>query len=303
MSRLIDILFSVVIPYYGSVEDLRISLRSLLNQKCSNFEVIIVDDNELSHDSVIESVLTEFRSLEIVYIKNDCNKGAAASRNIGVLSSSVNTSFISLLDSGDEFYPNKICEEISLLRSDQSIDLIYSKQKYSYKNGFSVVHNKMPGRDIISEHILLSVCTSSAITVRKSLYLSIDGFCEKLRNSQDWDFIYRILIKGYNFKFIDLVLSQKNVDLLNSISSNVKKYDRTYVYVRIPALKKESYRYLFPRVLFNFYASRTFRSKSVSESYYDFLKVTKFACFDPKNYFIYLLKYLLFTKNKLINED
>jgi len=273
-------------------------LNSLTNQYFTNFEVVIVDDNGFFNDSVDKVIRDYSNSLRIKYIRNEENLGAAVSRNIGVQNASSDTTFISFLDSGDEFHSQKLLQEFSSIQGHTSIDFIYSRQLYNFGR-YSLVHNHKPTRDILEQHILKSLCTTSCITVRKVSFLEIGGFSERLRSSQDWDLVYRLLVNRINVFFINEVLSTKNVDHGNSISSGVKKHDRTYIYVRIPILKQKKYRSLFPAVLLNYYMSRTFRSISIASSLNDFYIVSRLFYVNPKVYAKYFVKLILHLFKRL----
>jgi glycosyltransferase involved in cell wall biosynthesis len=94
--------FTVVIPTYNRADLLPESIRSVLNQTCTDFEIIVVD-NFSSDDTpaVMEAFLKDER---IRYFRNDKNMERAYSRNVGFRNA--RGRFLTLLDSDDIMYPN-----------------------------------------------------------------------------------------------------------------------------------------------------------------------------------------------------
>ncbi len=66
---------SVVLPTYNRPDYIVLSLRSILNQKFKNFEILVLDD--ASTDNT-EEVVLGFKDKRIIYIKNKKNMGYAA---------------------------------------------------------------------------------------------------------------------------------------------------------------------------------------------------------------------------------
>ncbi|MCG3760575.1 glycosyltransferase family 2 protein [Vibrio cincinnatiensis] len=77
---------SVVIPVYNSQEYIVRALDSILSQKFSNFEVIIIDDGSTDDTKrIIENYLILNKNYDChVIFKSRANKGVAATRNEGV---------------------------------------------------------------------------------------------------------------------------------------------------------------------------------------------------------------------------
>ncbi len=71
---------SLVIPCFNRIKQTRVLLDSLDKNKYG-CQIIVIDD--CSTDN-IEDLVAEYGSLEILYHRNDSNKGPASSRNIGI---------------------------------------------------------------------------------------------------------------------------------------------------------------------------------------------------------------------------
>lgn len=91
--------FSVVIPLYNKEHYIEATLRSVLNQTCTDYEVIVVDDGS-KDDSL--SLARKFESKRVRIIHQE-NQGVAVARNTGILNA--RGEFICFLDADDEWRP------------------------------------------------------------------------------------------------------------------------------------------------------------------------------------------------------
>ena len=96
-------LVSVIITCYKDGATLERAIISVINQKYKAVEIIVVNDFSPETD-LIDSIIENYK--EIVYIRNDINKGLAASRNIGIEVAS--GEYIAFLDADDSWHIKKI---------------------------------------------------------------------------------------------------------------------------------------------------------------------------------------------------
>jgi len=96
---------TIIIPLYNSESYIKKTLISLLNQSCSDYRVIFIDD--CSADNTVEIVnefLHKFTDASLVRLQKNVGPGKA--RNIGIKQS--NTNLIAFLDSDDLWEPDKL---------------------------------------------------------------------------------------------------------------------------------------------------------------------------------------------------
>src|SRR5690606_23125546 len=94
--------FSVIMPVYNKAPHLRRSIKSVLAQSYTGFELIII--NDASTDSSYD-VLTSFNDPRIRLFNRDRpGPGGYAARNLGIEASSFE--WISFLDADDEWEPD-----------------------------------------------------------------------------------------------------------------------------------------------------------------------------------------------------
>lgn len=75
-----DIRFSVIVPVYNRIDEVRDLMESLGRQTCKNFEVILVEDGSTQP---CESVLADFPDVRMKYYYKD-NEGRSIARNYGM---------------------------------------------------------------------------------------------------------------------------------------------------------------------------------------------------------------------------
>lgn len=75
-----DIRFSVIVPVYNRIDEVRDLMGSLGRQTCKNFEVILVEDGSTQP---CESVLADFPDVRVKYYYKD-NEGRSIARNYGM---------------------------------------------------------------------------------------------------------------------------------------------------------------------------------------------------------------------------
>lgn len=282
--------FTVVLPFYGEIKSLENSLISISNQKLSEFELILIDDNKKRKwtKNDLCDLLDKLNIINYKVFINEFNMGANYSRNLGIINS--NSNYVSFIDCGDIWNPNKLYLENKALI--EQPDIIYSKQKYNHKF-FSLNHNKDHYPNYFKQQMISSICTSSSLTVKRKLLIKVNMFNENLKSSQDADLLLRLLKFTNRVKFINSVLSEKNVDHKNSISSNVNYYDNTFIHVRLPYLN------LFDKkirsaVFFSHYSSRFFRNFSKVSIKKEIGYLFRFKPLKLTDYFIFAFKFIYY---------
>lgn len=105
-------LVSIITPTYNSEKFIADTIRSVLNQTYSHWEMILVDD--CSFDDT-EKIITEFQAKDsrILFYKLNKNAGAGVARNQAI--TMANGRFIAFLDSDDLWKPEKLQKQIDAM--------------------------------------------------------------------------------------------------------------------------------------------------------------------------------------------
>ena len=227
------VLVSVIIPTYNRRHTLKRCLDSVLNQTYRNFEIIIVDD--CSTDGTMEFVETEYGSIEdvsIVYVRNDENLGASASRNIGV--SYASGEYIAFHDSDDEWYRDKLEKQMAHFAGcNQNVGAVYS---LFYTNGPGSDIYPPEGVDIMHKtgYVFYTLLINSLVgmitlVMKKSIFIEIGGFNEQLNSLEDYELTIRIAQK-YGIMLVNEVLAVAH-ESENSVGKRNKDKIITQCYI------------------------------------------------------------------------
>ncbi|EZH65909.1 glycosyl transferase [Bacillaceae bacterium JMAK1] len=105
-------LVSIIMPAYNCEKYISESITSVINQKYTFWELIIVDD--CSSDNT-PNIIKNFSEADerIKFIRLESNSGAAYTRNVALNLSKGR--FISFLDSDDTWLPEKLAEQINYM--------------------------------------------------------------------------------------------------------------------------------------------------------------------------------------------
>ena len=104
-------LVSIIMPSFNTALFISDTIKSVLAQSYTNWELIIVDDCSTDNtDEVVRQFLTDGR---IHYLKNEQNSGAAISRNCALREAK--GKWIAFLDSDDLWLPEKLEKQVSFM--------------------------------------------------------------------------------------------------------------------------------------------------------------------------------------------
>ncbi len=104
-------LVSIITPSYNTADFIEETIKSVLAQTYTNWEMIIVDDCSTDNtDEVVKPYLEDGR---IRYLKNEKNSGAAISRNYALREAKGR--WIAFLDSDDLWMPEKLEKQIAFM--------------------------------------------------------------------------------------------------------------------------------------------------------------------------------------------
>ena len=126
---------SVIIPVYNTLSTLERCIRSVLSQKVTDMEVILVDDGSTDGSSAMcDTLASTHGSLRVIHRKNG---GLSAARNTGIEASS--GTWLSFIDSDDELSPDTLSANLEWLESNPGTDMIEFPVNVHYGSSYSYV--------------------------------------------------------------------------------------------------------------------------------------------------------------------
>ena len=93
--------FSVVVPLYNKENFVETTIKSILDQTFTDFELLLIDD--ASTDSSLK-IACDLASAKVKIIKHPTNRGLSATRNTGIKAAA--SQYIAFLDADDCWEPN-----------------------------------------------------------------------------------------------------------------------------------------------------------------------------------------------------
>ncbi len=239
---------SVIIPAYNAEKLIRKAIESAIQFEEVG-EVIVVEDG--SADGTLEickQIENEFEKVKLYTHPGNINKGAGASRNLGIKNS--NFEYVAFIDADDYFLPNRFEAEKKILFNGEKNDGVYGAigtVYYSEEANKIFQESLQPELLTVKKHIspedlkyaLLGMSKDyygsaffslDALTVKKSLIEKAGFFNEKLRLHQDTDLIIKMAFIGKLAPgIIDKPIGMRGIHGKNRITSKDYGYKSRYV--------------------------------------------------------------------------
>jgi glycosyltransferase involved in cell wall biosynthesis len=216
-------MISVVIPVYNSERTIRETIRSVLAQTFTDFELIIINDG--SPDRSLE-VIREISDPRIKIFSYE-NAGLVNSRNRGL--ELAKGEYIAFLDHDDLWTPDKLQEQFNALQNNPSAVVAYSWITYIdesdrvLRSGLRVNVNK--DGDTLSRLLLMNFLeTGSNPLLVTQAVREVGGFDRSTEPSDDWDLFLRLAVK-YPFVCVPFphILYRQ---LTTSLSTNIERMEK-----------------------------------------------------------------------------
>ncbi|RKL68298.1 glycosyl transferase [Salipaludibacillus neizhouensis] len=207
-------LISVITPSYNASKYLEATIKSVLAQKYSNWEMIIVDD--CSSDNSVDIIKKYANEDErIRYVVLSTNSGAAVARNTAINESKGN--YIAFLDSDDQWFPEKLHEQLMFM---QKNNLAFSYTSYinidekGEKEG-SIV--EVPSEVNYKQLLKQNVIGCLTVMLNKDMIGQVEMV--NIRTRQDYVLWLDLCKRGFRAVGIQKPLSKYRI-VENSVSSN-----------------------------------------------------------------------------------
>lgn len=214
---------SVILPTYNRRAYLPKAVGSVVNQTYHDWEMIIWDDGSSDGTGDYCQSLNEPR---IRYFWHD-NRGVAFARNQAI--GHAKAEYLAFLDSDDEWLPDKLSVQVSLLDRYPDLDFVFSNfynvnldQKKS-SIAFTeisgslekLVSEPVDGFLRIKDNFLESIASENyiatdSVILRKSLIDEFGGFNETLRNGEDFELWWRLGLAGVRMGYTDAILLKRH---------------------------------------------------------------------------------------------
>ncbi len=221
-------LVSIIVPAYNANRFISDTIKSVINQSYTNWELIIVNDG--STDDTEKTIAPYLNDKRIKYISKQ-NSGVSDTRNKG--SHLANGKFIAFLDADDIWKEHNLARKIESLNN-LNCDAVYSKCELIDENSIPI--NKEltgSGEPSLDDILLLKgnyITAPSGIIIKKIILESVGEFDINLSNNADQDLWIRILANGFKINLIPEPLWKYRVHSKN-MSSNITLLESDSIYM------------------------------------------------------------------------
>jgi glycosyltransferase involved in cell wall biosynthesis len=217
-------LVSVVIPCYNHGLYLEETVKSVVNSKYDELEIIIVDDGSTDNSKEVAMLLCSKFSNVSYYFQ--ANSGPSVARNFGISQSS--GKYILPLDADDLISDNYIVEAVSKLNEDPDLKVVYAKA-----NKFGKVNKPWSLKKFSLYNLAMDNLIYVSAIFRKSDWERVNGYTEnKVLVREDWEFWIKLLKEGgkvIQLPFVGFYYRIHTTSRRKSMSTDKKKAEIDYL--------------------------------------------------------------------------
>jgi glycosyltransferase involved in cell wall biosynthesis len=205
-------LVSIIIPAYNVESYIKNAIESALNQTYKNIEIIVVDDG--STDNTKKIIEPYFKSGKIKYIYQH-NKGLSSARNTGI--KTAQGEYVALLDSDDEFLPEKIEKQVGFLEARPDCDICYCDiwhfQESSPDQLLKINYKYYSGKEVFKNLLKKNFINPLSVVFRRKVFDKFGYFNENYRRSEDWEYWLGSSYRGTIFCFLPEILAKHRLGM------------------------------------------------------------------------------------------
>ena len=178
---------SVVIPTFNRATLITRALDSVLAQSRQADEIVVVDDG--STDNTADLIHNYYSQVTLL---SQENQGVSTARNLGIRHAKCE--WIALLDSDDEWQPEKLEKQLVLLADNPDYRICHTNEtwiRHDVRVNQMKKHRKYGGY-IFPYCLPLCVISPSSVVIHRSVFDQIGLFDESLPACEDYDLWLRI---------------------------------------------------------------------------------------------------------------
>jgi teichuronic acid biosynthesis glycosyltransferase TuaG len=203
---------SIIIPFYKNTILLKKALSSVYKQDYTNYEIIVINDN-----NTLENIkfLKKLNKNKIKIIYNKKNLGAGLSRNKGIKAAS--GEYIAFLDSDDTWEKNKLSYQLRFMKKKR---YLASHTSYNLVNLCGKKISKRKARNLNYKELLNSCDIGlSTVILNKKVLKFVNNF-PKLKTKEDYVLWLKLSKNGIIFYSVNKYLTNWT-NVPNSLSESL----------------------------------------------------------------------------------
>jgi len=224
---------SIITINYNNPDGLRLTIKSVISQKYTNYEWIVIDGGSGSSDL---DIIKQYSNL-FKYWKSEPDNGIYHAMNKGTCKAQGEYCFF--LNSGDTFVNEEVLQKV--FAKEVKEDVIFG-------NLLVMLNNKVVGKSRGKEKlsfldIYIGLVKHQAAFIRRDLFDKFDFYNEELKIVADWEFFLKTVGLGdASYKYIDIDISYFDNNGISNNSENLVSEERNIVIDKyIPSMMQYDY--------------------------------------------------------------
>ncbi|KAF2081895.1 glycosyltransferase family 2 protein [Flavobacterium sharifuzzamanii] len=213
--------FSVVIPLFNKANHIETTIKSILSQSFTDYEIIVINDGSTDNGEALVRGFNDDR----IQVYNQKNQGVSIARNLGIEKSKGR--LIAFMDADDFWFPDHLQELANLFQDFPDCGIYCSRHKIRIsKKHFKIpVYNGINEsfRGIVPDYFFSNrpfrITWTSSLAIPKEIIEKIGGFTPNVTNGQDLELWTKIGIK-YPVAITNKTTAIYNFDIPNSVTKN-----------------------------------------------------------------------------------
>ncbi len=189
-----DVSLSVILPVYNAEPYIADAIKSVLQQRFKDFELLIINDG--STDKSLQIIQKYAKQDTRIRIISRENKGLVASLNEGISLASAN--LIARQDADDLSIKDRFSMQIKFLQDHPAYVVVGSSVKVIDNKG-SVLHNHrvlLDDPELRQELLIRSPFAHGSVVFRKSAAIAAGLYRQDYWPAEDYDFWLRLSLEG-----------------------------------------------------------------------------------------------------------
>ena len=185
---------AVMMAVYNAAAYLRAAVDSVLSQTHRDLYLIMCDDGSTDDSSAI---MKEYAAQDsrVIAIFNGKNLGVPATRNRMLAAAPADAEYLAVLDSDDIAHPRRLEVQWASLESHPEISAVGASIGIIDETGLRYASRTYPcgWEDMPRRAVCANPLAHSTFCFRRSILEQLQGYDEKRRSCEDYDFLMRLL--------------------------------------------------------------------------------------------------------------
>ncbi|QQS36351.1 MAG: glycosyltransferase [Ignavibacteriales bacterium] len=201
---------SIITPVFNSAKSISRNVNSIVKQTHQDFEQIVIDN--LSNDdtlNIIQNIYNEHGVNNKLKIISEPDSGIADAFNKGINASSGNV--IAILNSDDEYYNDKVFEEVINLFKESEPSFVYGDIKF-----IDAIYGSNLRKPLLCDLSVAMPYNHPAMFIKKELYQKCGMYDTSFKYAMDYELIVRLEKNIPLFRDKGKYLSGQPIALMNA---------------------------------------------------------------------------------------